>query len=171
MLHRLAVVSLVLFCAGACGAFERWACGEPCEGGVEPAEGTAADFTRSGHDDAHATVAAPTVCEEIAGEDVHVVAVVTHGSDAELSEGEWITDRLRPELTARELPTGWGVGACTDPDDPERQGLRISTTDWADVDPIVETILELAREDDAALTLTIAVEPTVIACPDDACGT
>ena len=170
LLHRVALLSLVLFITGACGALERWACGEPCEGGVEPAEGSQADVTRAGQDDELATVSEPTFCEDIGGEAAHVVQVVTHGSDTEVSEGEWITDRLRPQLIARDVSTGWGLGPCTDPADPERQGLRVFTSDWADVDPIVETILELAAEDDAALALTIAVEPIVIACPQDDCG-
>lgn len=170
MLHRLALVSSILSCATACGVLERWACGEPCEGGVRPAEGSEESFTLADLDEPDATVSDAMPCEEIEGERVHVVHVVTRGADTEIDEGEWIADRLRDELSARDLPTGWGLGECTDPTEPEHQGLRVFTTDWADTDPIVETILELAKEDDVALELTIAIEPVVISCPDEDCG-
>jgi hypothetical protein len=174
MLHRLAVFSMILSGAGACGALERWACGDPCEGGVLPADGSTESFTLAGLEEADATVSEATPCEDFAGEQVHVVQVVTHGADAEIREGEWISDRLRPALLARGISTSWGMSLCTDPagtPDPARHGLGVGTTDWADVDPIVQTILELARDDDAALQLTITIEPVVIACPDDDCGT
>lgn len=170
MRRTLAVFSFCLALAAGCGALERWACGEPCEGGVTPPDGAEADFTLAGQDDERAAISTPSFCEEIGGETAHVVHVVTRGADTEVGEGEWISDRLRPQLAARDLPTGWGVGPCTDPADPEAQGVRLSTTTWTDMDAIVQTILELAEEDDVALELTIAIEPVVALCPQDDCS-
>lgn len=175
MTHRPFVLSclVALSVALGCGAFERWACGEPCRGGVNPVLGSSQDFELQGYAQNDAMVLGPQRCEADQDLEVEVIHVVTHGEDTDIVAAMWVVDRLLPELRARGVGgLSSGVGACTNPDDPgARPGFRIGTDDWTLVDEIVALVVELATEDDVAVTVTLAVAPTPILCPDDDCGT
>ena len=151
-----------------CGLLERAACGEPCTGGVIPSEGERADFTLAGHDDDIATISTADACDE--EEDTFVAVIQTKGDDDEIEVGTWLFDRLVPELIERDINVSRGLGRCVHPNREDTLGLRIATTDWGDMDPIAETVLELAAEDDVAIRIVVAVEPEILSCPADACG-
>ena len=156
---RLATV-LVSFLLCGCGLIERAACGEPCEGGIIPAAGEPADFTLAGHEDDRASISDAELCPE--EDDVFVATVETMGEDDELEVGTWLFDRLVPELSARGLNVSRGLGSCVHDDRESTSGIRIGTHDWADLDPIAQTVVDVAAEDDVAVRIVVAVEPEIL---------
>ncbi len=158
-----------------CGVLERWACNEPsgdCNTPPDPAAGSPNDATLAGTTDEHATISEVEFCEIVGDHETNAVHISTHGSQTDLDFSAWVSDRLVPELRARELPLGRGLTACPHPKDDDGVSFGLITSDWADVDPALGVIRELAIEDDVAVNLSIAVEPVILDCahPDEACG-
>lgn len=159
--------SLALGVVPGCGAFERWACGEPCRAENLPADGTPADFTLAEQPDLNATVSAPFVCDTVGEHETFAATIETHGTDIEIDRDMWIADRLIPELDARELSVGQQLEDCGPAGDPI---LALVSSDWALLDAITRAIIETAEEDDVAVEVLLVVEPHLGACPDTACG-
>lgn len=158
------LIGLVL--TGGCGLIERAACGEPCESGIVAAAGDPSDFTLAGYEEDGASVSDAQPCED--EDDVFVTTIETTGDDAPV--GTWISDRVAPELQARGLSVSRALGACVSFESEGALGLRLGTNDWADLDPIAQTVLDLAAEDDVAVSVVVAVEPEILACADVGCG-
>ncbi len=161
------VCSISLSALLGCGAFERWACGEPCSARDTPADGVPEDFTLGGQDDPTATVSEPFVCDTVGELETFAATVVTPGSDVEVDAGMWKADRLIPELDARGLWVGQQLADCGLSGE---TALALVTTDWALLDAIARTIIETAEEDDVGVEVLLVVEPHRGACPDIACG-
>jgi hypothetical protein len=173
MMDRLStIVAFTSLLASGCGLIERAACGEPCEGGIEPADGEPEDFTLAGLVDEDATITEPAICEADEDLEVFVFHIQTHGENTEVDSSEWVFDRLIPALRDGDGPMpGYGLGKCAGLERaPEEDGLRLYVTDWGQLDPLTMAVLDRVREDDVAVTVTIAVEPNIIACPDIGCG-
>ncbi|MEM6294531.1 MAG: hypothetical protein AAGA54_24875 [Myxococcota bacterium] len=166
-IRRFVLCSFLLSSSG-CGLIERAACGEPCEGGSIPVEGVPADFTLAGRDDEAASISEPRACEE--EEDVFVTTIEARGDDDEVDTGMWIFDRLVPELQQRGLGVSRGLGRCAHVDGDDALGFRLGTHDWGDMDAIVQTVLDVAAEDDVAVRVVVAAEPEPIYCADVGCG-
>lgn len=161
------VCSLGLGVFPGCGAFERWACGEPCRAENSPAQGTQADFTLAEQPDLGASVSAPFVCDTVGEFETFAATVETHGTDVEIDRDMWIVDRLIPALEARQLYVGQQFADCGPSGD---RIPALVSADWALLDAITRTIIETAEEDDVAVEVLLVVEPRLGACPDEACG-
>ena len=165
-MFRAVCMSTLLLVAGGCGLIERAACGEPCEGGVVPAAGEPSDCTLAGYEDDRASISEAEPCED--EDDVFVTTIETTGSEEQF--GTWVTERVAPQLQARGLAVSRGLGACVSFDSEGALGFRLGTNDWADLDSIAQTVLDVAAEDDVEVRLVVAVEPEILACADVGCG-
>jgi len=167
-LFHFGIAGALTLCSG-CGVLERAACGEPCEGGWEPAAGSAEAFSLGGWESDASRVSTPSDCQSEYGGDVAWIDIATDGATSPDRQA-WITDRLMPELLARDLPLPTRtVGSCFDSEDVALD-YSLALSDWSAADPLVDVVLELAEADDIALAVSVGVEAQPISCPDDACG-
>lgn len=163
-----ALIIVALSASSSCGLFENLACDDPCQGSTEPSRGEPADFTHAGRDDETATITTPVACDDYGDLRSHVAMVTTHGSDTEVDFGDWVLERLVPELQARELHVGRGIVQC--PLIGETIDYGLITDDWQKLDAVAQTVLDVAAEDDVAIEISLEVEPVMILCPADDCG-
>lgn len=178
MTKRLLLISILAVSSTllACGVLARWACGEPdgdCNIPPEPAHGSPSDVTLAGQRNDRATVSEALFCEAVGEQQTHILHISTLGSEVDPDRSAWISDRLLPELRVRDLSPGRGLTPCPHPNDDNDISYGFITSDWSDVDPILETIMDVAEQDDVVIDLSIVVEPVITYCAqtDEACGT
>jgi len=134
------------------------------------------DFTLGGRDDAAARIDEPIPCGMVGDEQTYSVDLITHGSNAE-APADWLLDELLPVLASQGITPehGWvdcseAVDSGTDAAAADKVSYGIIIHDWAEVDLIVESALDLATQNDSAVELRIAVEAEDIPCAHVACG-